>query len=207
MRISEYSQSWYQSKNNRVSRCCVVLCTLNTPSHPPGTWKNVENCNLIEKTDFNYLIYVTYHSQFNVPTLLYWYMYITLNYKTSPADWERYFPLSVITLRRLTIKISPVPALKRLSKYGQTPCMNVCTTRIHCQLFSDVYWYVKITFRPDIFQANFEWNHFRDIVCLLSSKMIFLIFRKNCFLIDFNFCFYLKLISSRKKTFLSCTWS
>lgn len=143
---------------------------------------------------------------FNVPTFLYWYMYITLN-QTSPADRECYFPLSVITLRRLTIKSSPVPAQKRLSKYGQTPCMNVCTTHIHFQLFSAVYWYVKITFRPDTFQANFEWNHSRDIICLLSSKMIFLIFRKNCFLIDFNFCFYLKLISSRKKTFLSCTWS
>lgn len=102
MRISKYSQSWYQSKNNRVSRFCVVLCTLNTPSHPPGTWKNVENCNLIEKTDFSYLIYVTYHSQFNVPTLLYWYMYITLNYKTSPADRERCYNAKKINHQKFT---------------------------------------------------------------------------------------------------------
>lgn len=182
---------------------------LERPLPPPG---NMKKCWKLQSYWENWLQLPNLCDVsfiFNVPTFLFWYMYITLNYKTSPADWERYFPLSVITLRRLTIKISPVPALKRLSKYGQTPFMNVCTTRIHCQLFSAVYWYAKITFRPNIFQANFEWNYFRDITCLLYSKMIFFFnISKELFFIDFNFCFSLfKLISSRKKTFLSCTWS
>lgn len=112
------------------------------PWTPPPTPGNMKKCwklqsywenwlQLPNQCDISFI--------FNVPTFLFWYMYITLNYKTSPADWERYFPLSVITLRRLTIKSSPVSALKRLSKCGQTPCMNVCATRIHCQFFSAVY--------------------------------------------------------------------
>lgn len=61
MRISKYSQLWYQSKIKSVTILRGSMY-LEHPPPPPGTWKNVENYNLIEKTDFNYLIYVTYHS-------------------------------------------------------------------------------------------------------------------------------------------------